>query len=147
MNEFQRQVDAVKAARAQAVEHVESLSVYRLANLIECVGAVGTAGAKFLTKVRDAVAEEIGTGDPFTFERAAEIATAAPSDDALLRWQQFVDLGAWTVDISSRFLSPEEHGMGSTDMTELAGIALHVIAERLALAIAEEVSEVAFVDR
>ena len=98
-------------------------------------------GAKFLRSVADDLAERIAYVfadlDPAGCDLARElegevqeVADAAPSVYTFTRWQEFTDLAAWQEDAT-------ELGASADDLTGAAGVALYMIAERLALALVE----------
>lgn len=64
-----------------------------------------------------------------------EIADGAPDVYTYTRWREFVDLGAWEEDPS------ELMGGEGSDLTGAAGVALYMIAERLAWALLREWAE------
>lgn len=102
----------------------------------------GSPGARFLRSVEDAVyelADRVGAIDTDTINddgSVHEIADAAPDVYTHTRWQEFTDLAAWQEDIS-------EYGEIDGDDLErsVAGVALYMIAERLAWALLEELAE------
>lgn len=89
-----------------------------------------SVGAKFLLMVEDTLKEY---DDP-DYDTAWEIADNAPSVYTYEMWQQFIDLGAFEVDIS-------EHLPEITSMDQAARVALFIIAERLCIALIEENQE------
>ena len=102
-------------------------------------------GALFLRSVADDLAERIAyvfadldpAGCDLTREleeELHEVADAAPSVYTFTRWQEFTDLAAWQEDAA-------ELGASADDLTAAAGVALYVIAERLALALVESWGE------
>jgi hypothetical protein len=102
-------------------------------------------GALFLRSVADDLAERIAYVfadlDPAGCDLARElegevqeVADAAPSVYTFTRWQEFTDLAAWQEDAT-------ELGASADDLTGAAGVALYVIAERLALALVESWGE------
>jgi hypothetical protein len=134
-------------------ETIEQRTTWQLAGLAECATpdahdgrgfsadqdqtpCDGSAGARFLRHVEDAVreaVEEYGVGDtdectedgtPWA-DIVAELADGSPDVYTFTRWQEFVDLAAWQEDAS-------EYGADVTDMTEQAGVCLYIIAQRLA---------------
>jgi hypothetical protein len=109
----------------------ERPTVWQLARMAECSDpdANDSAGARFLDSVYDSTMEALAYG-PVDQEEVFEIADAAPDVYTCQRWQEFVDLAAWQEDTS-------ELGRGD-DMTQEAGIALYLIAERLAWAIVND---------
>lgn len=99
-----------------------------------------SAGARMLSSVRSSVielieynAEEID--GPEWLDGAddngavSEIADNAPDVYTHQRWAEFVDLGAYNEDPSD-FIDMS----GNVDMTQVAGVALYMIADRLARA-------------
>ena len=126
------------------IAEIKTLSAYSLAGMADC-GAPDNStsvGAAFLTSVRDEVIEAVQfANEDDTLENAIEtvrddrvheIADGSPSVYTSTRWAQFVDLAAYQEDISE--LTSDE-----TSLTDAAGVALYVIAERLALAILEDI--------
>jgi hypothetical protein len=99
-----------------------------------------SAGAQFLTGVRDAVTE---AWEAERFDRdsdhcdgdvVSEIADSAPPIYTHTRWQAFVDLGAYREE-------PEATDEWPADLTEAAGVALYQIAERLAYVLVQQLRE------
>ena len=140
-----------------AMPTFRDLTTWHLANLAECGSpdrpdGIGCAppddlstvqpspGARFLRSVADDLAERIA----YTFEhgdmdpRAAdlerelegEVADGAVPIYTAARWAVFADLAAWQED-------PGDIGGWPADLTDAAGMALYMIAERLALALVE----------
>jgi hypothetical protein len=104
-------------------------TVWQLARRAECLDPDSSTspGAKFLEAVASEAGEIIGED----FEPLADVVDVIHERaDALVpvytyeRWQVFTDLGAWEQDIA-------DYETGSSDMTEAAGVALYIIAERL----------------
>ena len=104
-------------------------------------------GAKFLRSVADDLAERIAYHfadldlDPAGCDLAREldeglheVADAAPSVYTGARWAEFADLAAWDEDAA-------ELGASADDLTGAAGVALYMIAERLARALVEAWAE------
>jgi hypothetical protein len=117
----------------------ETYNAHQLAGMAECSSPDSTdsPGARFLLQVAASVAESLeydedGTED--TSDMAQEVADSAVPIYTHERWQVFVDLCAYNEDIS-------DFGTDETDLTALAGAALYVIAERLAVALIEEARE------
>ena len=140
------------------------LTTWHLANLAGCGSpdrpdAIGVSppadlstvapspGALFLRSVADDLAERIAYVfadpdlDPAGCDLARElegevqeVADAAPSVYTFTRWQEFTDLAAWQEDAT-------ELGASADDLTGAAGVALYMIAERLALALVESWGE------
>lgn len=136
------------------------LSTWHLANLAGCgspdrpdgIGVSPPAdlstvapspGALFLRSVADDTAERIAYVfadpdlDPASCDLAREleeevheVADAAPSVYTGARWAEFADLAAWQED-------PSDLGGWPADLTDAAGVALYMIAERLALALVD----------
>jgi hypothetical protein len=117
----------------------------QLANLAECgEPSHDTPGHAFLNEVRDGVCElfeEIADelDDVDDFDRIDdngalhEIADGAPSVYTARKWSQFVDLSAFWED-------PSEFG-DFENMDKAGGVALYMIADRLARALVDEVRE------
>jgi hypothetical protein len=113
-------------------------------NVADIAGPDGedSPGAKFLTLVRDAVIEalewKVENDDPDLAHAARvlrddshELADAAVPVYTYQRWQTFVDLGAWQIDIG-------DYG-SSEDMTTQAGVALYEVARILTDSLCEYV--------
>lgn len=111
----------------------------RLAATAECGGpqAPDSPGARFLTRVRDAVIEEWEYLGPRPDRRDAVLADLPDVLDACMPvytsdlWATFVDLAAYDEDL-------DDLGVGASDastMTTLAGACLYAIAERVATAV------------
>lgn len=141
------------------------LTTWHLVNLADCgwpdrpdgIGCAPPAdlstvnpspGAQFLRSVADDIAERIAyhfddDDDPREHEPwelvylladdIAEVADSAPSVYTAARWAEFADLAAWQEDIAD--FGPLD------DLTASAGIALYMIAERLAAALVERWGE------
>lgn len=97
--------------------------------------ATPSAGAKFLRRVADTadeIADEIeaGTVDDLD-DRIHEEADAAVPIYTHEMWTTFVDLAAYTEDVS-------EFASGDEEMDRLAAVALYIIAERLLQALVRE---------
>lgn len=120
-----------------ALTSIRERTAYGLSCDADCGGAdsPASAGAQFLMSVRDAVVEEIEANGVEGWEdRIFEIADNAPDVYTAKRWAEFVDLAAYNEDIS-------EYGDCGDDLTKAAGVALYVIAERLATALFTEAAE------
>ena len=93
-------------------------------------------GAEWLTHVAEVTAEAAREDDRLADElehgdAIGELADRAVPTYTYERWRVFTDLGAWLED-------PSELGADAEDMTQAAGVALYMIAERLAAALLEE---------
>ena len=110
----------------------ETRTVWQLARLADCFDpdAEDSPGGRFLRSVEADVLERSAYG--WDEEAVHEIADSAPAVYNSTRWAEFVDLGAWQEDVS-------EVAGGGEDMTTRAGLALYMIAERLVLALREEI--------
>lgn len=119
-------------------------SIWELYRMADCFQPDGpdSPGNRFLDAVRDDCAEHIRTDDmtPETLrDKASELANQAVYDvesrGTYRKWLTFTDLGAWMEDLS-------ETGWGcdgkQDDLSQGAGVALHMIAERLVLTVAQE---------
>lgn len=120
---------------------IREMGPYRLAALADCGSPVGldSPGAEWLRSVRDAAVEchEYFDRERTRFDRdeaVTEIADSAVPVYNIDRWSVFVDLAAWRED-------PYEVASSGLDMTELAGVALYMIAERLVLAVFEALDD------
>ncbi|AGM12245.1 OCR-like antirestriction protein [Streptomyces phage Danzina] len=127
---------------------IKQYGAYRLASLAD----TGTPenhwseGGKLLISVRDSVLEAV----EFELDSAAslaeaaeavrdgdslgEIADGAPSVYTATLWKEYVDLDAWQEDLS-------EYGEPNWDMTKNAGLAIFLIAHRLATVLLDEIIE------
>ncbi len=99
------------------------------------MNADASPGAQFLRRVEDNVLEWFDNEQSGDFDDyAGELADNAVPVYTHERWRVFVDLAAYDEDIS-------ELGSDSSDLTEAAGVALYLIAERLARALHDEYAE------
>jgi hypothetical protein len=121
---------------------IAEYSANGLANLADCANDNEQA-ADFLAGVRDAVVELTGEIAPEDWQRDAvenyagaldQIADNAMSVYTFEKWQQFTGTRAWSEDLS-------EWVPNHTDMGKLADLALFIIANRLAVALVEEIAE------
>lgn len=127
--------DALEILRDEAFAEIGEFALYELSTLADCAhpGANDSAGAVFLFNVRAATIDSLKSRDcRLSFEEAAFIADRSPDYRPAVRWQEFVDLKAYDVDVTDKVSD-------GSDLTACAGAALYIIAERLALAIAERV--------
>jgi hypothetical protein len=122
------------------IKELTSWQLARMADSAEPDDALDSAGAKFLTAVRDAYVEHVEyKGEDFDPSEdigdvAHEIADGAPDVYTHTRWMEFVDIAAYHEDISD--LMPET----GDDLTKAAGVALYMIAERLVYALHAELT-------
>lgn len=106
------------------------LNAYRLAGMAECASpdSPDSPGVRFLLRVASDFAERVADGEEYdddaAYDMAHEVADAAVPIYTHERWVTFVDLAAYNED-------PSELGADASDMTELAGVCLYLIAERL----------------
>lgn len=109
---------------------------------VACPDSIESPGALFLTRVRDAMLERAeetyaDADSAAYFERIADFAPEVADDMVPIythqRWQVFVDLAAYQVDIEE--LAGDS---GTVDMTELAGLALFEVARNLGDSLLEE---------
>jgi hypothetical protein len=117
-------------------------SPYHLASLANCGSpdSVDSPGAAFLSSVARDVADRVNDDPAVAREDIAdliedgahEIADSAVPVYTHQRWQTFVDLQAYQEDTS-------EYG-AIDDLTNAAGVALYMVANRLVLALAEELT-------
>lgn len=122
---------------------VQQMTVYALACHAECGGISGpdtseSAGARFLTRVRDALLEALEHAEHCEDSGAHDDLVWEVSDSAVPiytheRWLAFVDLAAYQEDISDLCTD-------TSDLTTAAGVALYMIAERLCHALIAEIS-------
>lgn len=130
------------------LQDLRELSAYTLANLasVTTPDTLTSPGATFLTGVRDALEEAIAwhtDHDHMTPTEALadlrdehhDITDGAVPIYTHQRWQTFTDLAAYTED-------PSEIGdTDGRDMTDLAGMALYLIADRLITALLDGLQE------
>ena len=114
------------------IEDIEKLNAYELADMADCAtpDSNRSPGAMFLTSVRDNFIEALKNGEA-TEDNLHEIADNAPDVYTHPRWAEFVDLAAYNEEI-------EGYVSGSSTMTDRAGVALYLIAERLLTALVRE---------
>ena len=137
------------STKTQMIEDLKGLTAYWLSSEVESISGPDSPespGAKFLDAVRDSVVETLEykiendtDGDLLHAARvlrddAHELADGAVPIYTHERWQVFVDLCAYNVDI-------DDYASGTTDMTELAGVALYEVARRLTDALCAKVEE------
>lgn len=157
MNETTEQTDRETVIRAMALasatDDVRNRHAYGLARDAECSSpdTPESAGAGFLTGVRDGVLEVIDyyANNDDTWHDAAmnhdessidddgalhEIADGAPSVYTHEVWEQFVDLGAYNED-------PTDLGEDGSDMQRCASVCLYIIADRLARVLVDEIAD------
>jgi len=121
------------------IQEIKELSAYELATMADCASpdSPSSPGARMLAQTRDTVIEAWESGryhgseDPSDVHHA--IADDAPSVYTYTAWQQFVDLGAWQEE--------PETGEWPDDLSKAAAVALYQIAERLAVAVHDELCE------
>ena len=120
---------------------IRELTAYRLANEADVTGpdSPTSLGAEFLLRVAEAVAENLDYNPEVTAAEWAEDGAHEVADGCVPvytheRWQTFVDLAAYTEDVS-------EYGGFEDDMTSAAGVALYMVADRLARQLSEMVDE------
>jgi hypothetical protein len=133
--------DKVQAKLAE----IRGRSAYALASDADVAGpdTLDSAGAEFLRQVAHEVCEAVDywVADGVrpadvrdASDKWAEIADVMPDVCTAQRWQEFVDLAAWSEDL-------ENYTTDGKDMTELAGLALYAIAERLCGVLWQEILE------
>ena len=126
---------------------IEDLTAYRLADLADVAApdTLVSPGAAFLTGVRDHLAEALDwrADDPADAIKHVrddgihEIADSAVPVYTHARWLTFVDLAAWSEDISEL----ADGAVATVGLTEGAGVALYIIAERLTHALLDQIVE------
>jgi hypothetical protein len=104
------------------------------AGAIEDRRVIASPGANFLRSVEDAVREAFDYHEGQPGDDWHEVADGAVPVYTHALWSTFVDLAAYNED-------PSELGCEADDMTRAAGVCLYMIAERLAMALAEEYDE------
>lgn len=122
---------------------------YGLARRAGCVcpDAADSPGGDWLDTVRRVAlerADELQGEDDWEGSRLSDVAWEAADSVVPIythtRWTVFADLCAWQEDVSELGYD------GSSDMTQLAGVALYMIAERLVSSILQELAEAAAED-
>ncbi|MDQ3222056.1 MAG: hypothetical protein M3Q75_01040 [Gemmatimonadota bacterium] len=120
---------------------VKDMTAYSLANLADCtLGGPDGHGAPFLIGVRDhvvemhewAVANDVERPD--LYERSDEVADSAVPVYTYDLWQTFVDVSAFSEDIS-------DYGVDVSDLDRVARTAVYMVAERLASALFEQLAD------
>jgi hypothetical protein len=124
-------------------------NVFQLATLADCASpdSVDSPGARFLARIARDVADRLidtdeDLGSRYVLDQltdgdgAHEIADSAVPIYTHERWQVFVDLAAYNEDPAG------ELGDDGSDLTQTAGVALYIIADRLVGALAQELSDV-----
>ena len=125
---------------AEIAARVRALRPWELAQLADCASpdSEDSAGARMLASVAESVAESL-EWDPEPYASGDvdphEIADGAPSVYTATRWAEFVDLGAYSEDVS------ELVSDARSDLTDAAGVALYMIAERLVFALADGITD------
>lgn len=92
--------------------------------------SVTSAGAEWLALVAGR-ADEYSDDTEYLEDWIAEVADSVVPIYTHRRWLVFVDLAAYTEDTT-------ELGVDGSDMTQAAGVALYMIAERLLAAVLED---------
>ena len=123
-------------------EHLRSLAPWALARSADCLDpdSPDSAGAAFLTLVRDSVAEDWDRlterdDDPDHDGAVSEIAEGCVPTYTHDLWATFVDLGAYDEDVT-------DHGPIES-LDQAARVALYTIAIRLVYALVDEGKELA----
>lgn len=123
------------------VDEIRDMSVYELATMAGCGSpdSSSSPGGRFLDCVRDNIVQAIDEGritlsDHNDRGQISEISDDAPSVYTHGRWEQFLDLGAYSEDCEISDAWPN-------DLTEAAGMALYQIADRLGYALAQAYAE------
>lgn len=111
----------------------ETRTAWQLARLADCMDpdSDDSPGARFLDRVEADYRERIEDESYDEDDTPHEIADSAVPVYAHDRWQTFVDLGAYQEDTT-------DLGDDGSDLTQSAGVALYMIAERLVRALHEE---------
>lgn len=128
-------------------DELRDLNAYQLSRRADCASpdSLDSAGALFLTSVRDGVLElitwdatrwvEVVEGDDVQSINddggVSQIADDAPDVYTYRMWAEFVDLSAYLED-------PPEYGVDRSDMEQSARVCLYMIAERLAFVLMDE---------
>jgi len=137
----------VRATLDTVLARIKSYTAHQLSGDADCASpdSPTSAGAHFLTNVRDNVVERVEGFDADDLEAlrsevgtvqdvVSEIADEAPNVYTYTLWCQFVDLAAYNED-------PTELGADGSDMEQSARVCLYMIAERLAQALFTEIHE------
>lgn len=130
----------------ETIETLKAMNPDQLSGMVDGLAFPDTEEAKsFLSSVRDAVVEQTKYTDPDDWEREviedysgsrSEIAAVTPNVYTWPMWQQFVGLSAWQWDDDATDYDCDE----STGMEDAARLRLYIIADRLALAVAEYIA-------
>lgn len=123
---------------ASSLANLANLSPYALARMADVASpnSVGSPGAAFLARVRNALVEHLSTADlssEYLSDALAELADGAVPIYTHDLWSAFVDIAAYNVD---------DDGLCSEDssMEDRAKVALYVTAQTLLSALVDEVS-------
>lgn len=125
---------------SRAVTSIKGLTPYDLADMADVASPdnLKSAGAEFLTSIRDDVMEawereEFDDEDRGNDgDRTHEIADAAPDIYSHRRMLELIDLAAYNEEIEAELVGSDP------TMIDLAGLALYQVAERLVAALLEE---------
>lgn len=121
--------------KTETTEELERLNAFELARMADIASPdeFDSVGAQFLLSVRDSFIEYIidNDGEP-SEDMAHEVADLAVPIYTHERWLTFVDLAAYQEDVEELVTDDVR------DMTQRAGVALYLIAERLVFALIEE---------
>lgn len=123
--------------------NVTEFTVHRLANMADCTfGQESGPGAQWLRNIAADVQERADycreNGEPVTVDAWGydgadhEIADSAIPVYTSARWEVFADVRAWRED-------PSDMDPDASDMTNMAGVCLYMIAQRLVSALLEEI--------
>lgn len=124
------------------IKAIAGYNDHQLANRADSYAGNDEASA-FFYSIRDSVLERAEDIDAEDWDQqmvedysgqAHEIADGAPDVYTWTRWQEFAGTQAWQEDLS-------ELGWEGGDLTEAAGIALYMIAQRLVAELAVEIQD------
>lgn len=125
--------ERVSTLKSSVIDEVRNLDVWELAEYAGCgtPDNSDSAGASFLKMLKHEFVEALTNDeDSIDDDRIHEIADDAPHVYTHNRWLEFVDLCAYQEDVS------EYVDAAQTNLTDIAGVALYLIARRLLEALA-----------
>jgi hypothetical protein len=119
------------------IDEIKQYGPYSLAGKADVTApdGHGSPGAIFLIDIRDAVVEAFEEYGEVDERKQDEIADGAASVMTHEKWQQFVDLAAYSEDLEG-YGTPTDEGING-----YPGLALYVIAHRLVSLLVEEIDE------
>lgn len=115
----------------------ETHNAYQLARLAECTDpdSLESDGSRWLLRVASDIPDLMESDDPE--DTVHEYADGAVPHMTHERWKIFVDLGAYSEDLSELDFEYDADN-SQADLTGAAGVALYMIADRLLRALISE---------